>query len=47
MRYGSLKNFDASDNQLACESGFNGEIIDDITGYKTKICLSTPKIVSS
>lgn len=47
MRYGSLKNFDVSDNALACESGFTGEITDDKTGYKNKICLPTPKIVSN
>ncbi len=46
-RYGSLKNFEVSDNKLACESGFNGEIMDDKTGYKMKVCLPTPKIVSN
>jgi hypothetical protein len=46
MRYGSIKNYEVSDNPLLCESGFNGEITDDRTGYKIKICLPTPKIVS-
>lgn len=46
MRYGSLSDYEMSDNAMACESGFNGEVLLGWDNNKKSVCLPTPKIVS-
>ena len=53
VKYGTIENYDFSDNLLACKSGFYGILpgknAEDTNkdGYNSTVCLPTPEIDSS
>ena len=45
VKYGSIENYEPSDNLLACKSGFYGRIPDKDSDQNT-VCLPTPTLIS-